>query len=151
MGGRSPEEVSLLAGMIVQAWQDFKASEVGEAAFAAQETGRQVLVETPLVAPKTPPAAVAAGAFATGAISKETIPTAWRGVIDLLIETPQGWWLVDYKTNEHTTEEMLRGEYDAQLLLYREALHVTRPQMRVCRTSLWSTSLNRTIDIDRED
>ncbi|NDC90152.1 MAG: hypothetical protein EB075_15360, partial [Bacteroidetes bacterium] len=95
--------------------------------------------------------AIPTGAVPTGAIFKETIPIAWRGVIDLLIETPQGWWLVDYKTNEHTTEEMLRGEYDAQLRLYREALHVTRPQMRVCRTSLWSTSLNRTIDIDRED
>ena len=161
MGGRSPEEVSLLAGMIVQAWQDFSASEVGEAAYAAHEAGRQVLVETPLVAPKTPPAAVAAGAIATGAIpagavptgaiSKETIPTAWRGVIDLLIETPQGWWLVDYKTNEHTTAEMLRSEYDAQLRLYRQALQMTRPRMRVWRTSLWSTSLKCTIDIDRED
>lgn len=136
MGGLSSEALSLSAGKIVQAWQAFIASEVGIAAYAAQAAGRLVLVETPLIVPKTPP---------------EKIPTAWRGVVDLLIETPEGWWLVDYKTNEHTTAEALKSEYRAQLRLYRQALQTTRPDIRVWRTSLWSTSLNRTIDIDHAD
>jgi len=44
------------------------------------------------------------------------------GLIDLLIETPDGFWIIDYKTDRATDEGVIFAQYWPQLQAYREAL-----------------------------
>jgi ATP-dependent helicase/nuclease subunit A len=44
------------------------------------------------------------------------------GLIDLLIDTPNGYWVIDHKTDRAIGEESIFGHYWPQLLAYREAL-----------------------------
>ena len=44
------------------------------------------------------------------------------GLIDLLVETPDGYWVIDHKTDRATGEEAIFGHYWPQLQAYRDAL-----------------------------
>jgi ATP-dependent helicase/nuclease subunit A len=44
------------------------------------------------------------------------------GIIDLLVETPEGYWIIDHKTDQSTGEEFIFDHYLPQLMSYRDAL-----------------------------
>jgi ATP-dependent helicase/nuclease subunit A len=44
------------------------------------------------------------------------------GIIDLLVETPNGLWVIDHKSDRSTDEGEIFGNYWPQLLAYQEAL-----------------------------
>jgi ATP-dependent helicase/nuclease subunit A len=44
------------------------------------------------------------------------------GIIDLLVETPNGLWVIDHKSDRFTDEGAILGNYWPQLLAYQEAL-----------------------------
>ena len=44
------------------------------------------------------------------------------GLIDLLVETPEGYWVIDHKTDRATGEDVIFGHYWPQLQAYRDAL-----------------------------
>ena len=44
------------------------------------------------------------------------------GLIDLLVETPDGYWVIDHKTDRATGEDVIFGHYSPQLQAYRDAL-----------------------------
>lgn len=44
------------------------------------------------------------------------------GVIDLLVETPDGFWVIDHKTDRATDEETIFDHYWPQLQAYRESI-----------------------------
>ena len=44
------------------------------------------------------------------------------GLIDLLVETPSGLWVIDHKSDRSTDEGVIFGNYWPQLLAYQEAL-----------------------------
>lgn len=44
------------------------------------------------------------------------------GLIDLLVETPEGYWVIDHKTDRATGEDVIFDHYWSQLQAYRDAL-----------------------------
>ena len=47
-----------------------------------------------------------------------------QGIADCIIRTPDGFVLIDYKTNEGRSAEWLRDKYEVQLLLYRRVFEL---------------------------
>ena len=44
------------------------------------------------------------------------------GLVDLLVETPDGFWVIDHKTDRTTDDGSIFAHYWPQLQAYREAL-----------------------------
>ncbi|MFH1531025.1 MAG: PD-(D/E)XK nuclease family protein, partial [Pseudomonadota bacterium] len=53
-------------------------------------------------------------------VSRDDVGTVWNGTVDVLVETPDGFWILDHKTDTiyRTLEEHLR-EHVPQLEAYR--------------------------------
>ncbi len=85
--------------------------------------------------------------YASASSLEQAMPKIDRGVIDLVFRAPQGWWLVDYKTQRLSTGDAkswdrmtsaLLAQYQPQLSAYiRHWQHVT--QELVVVTGLWLT------------
>lgn len=69
-----------------------------------------------------------------------------QGVIDVYFEEQDGLVLVDYKSDVHVTEEILKNRYSRQLAYYRKALEQLTGK-KVKESHLYSFWLNETIAI----
>lgn len=69
-----------------------------------------------------------------------------QGVVDLLIKTPKGTYIIDYKTNNVRTADQLVEKYKLQLSLYKQcvekAMHIS-----IDNTLIYSFCLNTFIKI----
>lgn len=86
--------------------------------------------------------------FESPATSAEGLPTIVRGVIDLVFEEPQGWVIVDYKTDDITQNELesARDYYQKQLEVYsRHWQQITG--FRVHELGLYFTRINAYVAI----
>ena len=68
------------------------------------------------------------------------------GTMDLVFREPDGWVILDYKTDYATAEEKLVREYTLQLRLYRAAAELIFGE-RVKALYLWSFSLDPALEI----
>jgi len=69
-----------------------------------------------------------------------------QGVIDLIIEVDNKFYIVDFKTNRNVTEEELIKMYQIQLNLYAKALELEK-KIKVKGKYLYSFSLNKLIEV----
>ena len=70
-----------------------------------------------------------------------------RGTVDLLFHEPDGWVLVDYKTDHCRTPQELLDKYSLQLGLYQKALQLILDQP-VKQAYLYSFDLDKALEID---
>ncbi len=68
------------------------------------------------------------------------------GTMDLVFREPDGWVIVDYKTDQDMSEAELTGEYAMQLLLYRAALEQITGEP-VKELYLYSFALDKALEI----
>jgi ATP-dependent helicase/nuclease subunit A len=77
------------------------------------------------------------------------VSTIIRGRMDLIYETPAGWHIIDFKTDEASTEadvSAIAHRYGNQVRAYAQSwMHATGT--RVAEAGLWLTSLNRHVTI----
>lgn len=76
-----------------------------------------------------------------------------EGVIDLLVKTPEGWWILDWKTNrpapgqgEPEFHQHLADLYREQLGAYRDFIQSRQPGSRV-QVTLYSTVTGGMVDV----
>ena len=71
-----------------------------------------------------------------------------QGAIDLLCETEEGYWIVDFKSDRASEEELL-SRYARQLNLYAAAVRRLY-EKPVLGCKIWSFRLKRTVDVPEE-
>ena len=83
----------------------------------------QVLVEVPFQRCLVPTEAVASTNSASPIESPHSVPTILRGVIDLAFREPDGWVIVDYKSDASaaTDRDHLVAHYRPQIVLYADS------------------------------
>ena len=69
----------------------------------------------------------------------------WSGIVDLAFRGPQGWTIVDYKS-DRADEETIRGRHASQIRAYVEAWESLFPGQKT-RGVIWSTHLDRALII----
>lgn len=69
-----------------------------------------------------------------------------QGVIDLIVEVDDKFYIVDFKTNRNITEEELIKMYEIQLKLYAKALELEK-NINVSGKYLYSFTLNKLIEV----
>ena len=93
-----------------------------------------------------PPPRVYTTAELKGADAQE--PVLVRGIIDCLVETDKGFWVIDYKTdrvNNYTLAQRVQGYYP-QMWLYRRAVEkiLHKP---VCGMILYFLEINQAVEV----
>ena len=71
-----------------------------------------------------------------------------QGAIDLLCETEEGYWIVDFKSDRASEEELL-SRYSRQLNLYAAAVRRLYDKP-VLGCKIWSFRLKKTVDVPEE-
>lgn len=79
----------------------------------------------------------------------DTSDSMIKGIIDLAFQEPDGFVLVDYKTDFVTDPDLLLQNYQEQLLIYRAALECITSQP-VKEAWIYSTHLQMSIPISME-
>ena len=73
----------------------------------------------------------------------------FQGAVDLLVETEEGWLLVDYKLSSHS-DEQLRRDYAPQIALYKKAVAAAmRVSEQTVRARILNIALGREVDMDK--
>ena len=70
-----------------------------------------------------------------------------QGVVDLIIKTPKGVYIIDYKTNKVKNSDQLVEKYNLQLKLYKGCIEKAM-NINVEKTLIYSFCLNKFIEIN---
>jgi ATP-dependent exoDNAse (exonuclease V) beta subunit len=82
-------------------------------------------------------------------LDEDGLPTVTRGRIDLIYESPEGWHIVDYKTDEAASEsavEAIAERYGEQVRAYAKSWFRATGET-VVSAGLWLTGQNRYVTI----
>lgn len=122
-----------LAEAAVQSVRQVVDSDIWQRATASQRRFVEVPFQTLLAPDKPPP---------------DNLPTLLRGVIDLVFLEPQGWVIVDYKTDRAVPEVVhcLAIRYAPQLRVYAKVWR-NLTGMKVQETGLYFTHLDRYVTV----